>query len=71
MKDQCAGGADVNSESNAPGNASKEALRVQTAAYIEDLVRELEDMAAQHRMEPLRDLLRLAKEEARKTAFGM
>lgn len=70
MKDQCAGGADVNNDPYSRGKTSKETARAQTAAYIEDLVRELENMAARQSMEPLRDLLRMAKEEARKTAFG-
>ena len=39
-----------------------------TASYIEDLLRELEGLAAQEHIEPLRDLLRLAKEEARRAA---
>lgn len=39
-----------------------------TAAYIEDLVREMEALAAKEKIKPLCDLLRRAKEEARRTA---
>ena len=37
-----------------------------TAAYIEDLVRELEQMAFQSKMFRLRELLKLSREEARR-----
>ena len=45
--------------------------RVRTAAYIEDLLRELEGIAAKHKIEPLRDRIRLAKEEARREALAL
>lgn len=42
--------------------------RTAAAGYIEDMLREMEMIAAKHGIEPLRDLLRMAKEEARKVA---
>ncbi len=38
------------------------------AAYIEDLVEEMERIAKREGIEPLSDLLRLAKEEARRAS---
>lgn len=46
------------------------ATSVQRALYIEDMVRELERLARGPDLERLRDLLQLAREEARKRAFG-
>jgi hypothetical protein len=46
------------------------ATAVQRALYIEDMVRELERLAKGADLERLRDLLRLAREEARRKAFG-
>jgi len=51
-------------------SGSETGAKNHTAAYIEDLVREMEQLAARHGMEPLRDLLRLAKEEARQIALS-
>ena len=42
--------------------------RASVAGYIGEMSREMEMIAARHRIEPLRDLLRLAKEEACKVA---
>ena len=42
--------------------------RAGAAGYIEEMLREMELIAAKHGIEPLRDLLRMAKEEARKAA---
>jgi len=53
-----------------PGKAQDSARR-RTAAYIEELVREMEALASQEKIEPLRDLLRLAREEARRAALSM
>lgn len=42
--------------------------RASVAGYIAEMSREMEMIAAKHGIEPLRDLLRLAKEEACKVA---
>lgn len=42
--------------------------RAAVAGYIGEMSREMEMIAARHGIEPLRDLLRLAKEEACKVA---
>lgn len=40
------------------------------AEYIEDLVREMEELASGSKLERLRDLLRLARQEAGRAARG-
>lgn len=40
--------------------------KAKMAGYIEEMLREMETLAVKHRIDPLRDLLRLAKEEARR-----
>ena len=40
------------------------------AGYIEEMARELERLAVGRELERLRELLRLAREEARRRAFG-
>lgn len=47
-------------------NAKTSAAAAQTAGYIEELTAELEKLAAGPDLEKLRDLLRLAKREARR-----
>lgn len=43
--------------------------RVRTAAYIADLVRELERLAKKEKIEPLSKFLHIAYEEARRVAY--
>lgn len=63
-----AGTVQTNEMYNENVQGGAEAVRPNTAAYIEDLLRELETIAAKEKIEPLRDLLRIAKEEARRKA---
>jgi len=57
--------ATVNLSGGIQGPAAR-AAAVQTAGYIEELTAELEKLAAGPDLEKLRDLLRLAKGEARR-----
>ncbi len=57
--------ATINLSGRIRGPAAR-AAAVQTAGYIEELTAELEKLAAGPDLEKLRDLLRLAKGEARR-----
>lgn len=65
---QYAGTIQKSNEYSDNAHNGSEVAPAHTAAYIEDLLRELEAIAAKDGIEPLRDLLRLAKEEARRKA---
>lgn len=51
-----------------PASGGAETARAEMACYIEDMLSSLESLAGQYEMERLRDLLRLAKGEARQEA---
>lgn len=63
-----AGALQKSDEYSDNAHTGAEIARARTAAYIEDLLRELETIAAKDGIDPLSDLLRLAKEEARRKA---
>ena len=54
---------------SADSTKDRTSSKSQTAAYIEELVREMEVLALKEGIEPLSDLLRLAREEARRAAL--